>query len=248
MAILPSSALKFLGSGTSYPATELRMLELSQLTRNPDATVIIVIPGYGSIVSWIEEGLSFSGGNEYSEPLSGAAQKTFSETVSTGISISNSLLNKNIAQVQLKNIDQTIYSWTGSIRPSFTLPLTFVSTDDRYDCRPQIAVLLQCVYPSGQTLLKIPGTSKSLKVMRAPLSYSASRNSAQGTVTLKIGSWFSAPNLIVRKVDSIKFSKEIIKPDGELIGRPLYATASITLEPYRMPLASQMAGYMGVSL
>lgn len=71
------------------------------------------------------------------------------------------------------------------------------------------------------------------------------------TVTLNIGDWFCATDLVVNSISAIKFSKELIappradvkkgandlydpEPTGTNYGFPLYASCSISLKPYCM--------------
>lgn len=80
------------------------------------------------------------------------------------------------------------------------------------------------------------------------------------TCTLTIGDWFQADNLIVDKISSITFSKEVIAPptsnsnkrgndiyhsnaEDSPSGFPLYATFTISLKPYCMVDLDMFQGY-----
>lgn len=80
------------------------------------------------------------------------------------------------------------------------------------------------------------------------------------TCTLTIGDWFQADNLIVDKISSITFSKEVIAPptsnsnkrgndiypsnaEATPSGFPLYATFTISLKPYCMVDLDMFQGY-----
>ena len=81
------------------------------------------------------------------------------------------------------------------------------------------------------------------------------------TVTLQIGNWFRAPQLLVTSISGISFSKEIIAPKDERNkagnavykpdsgaamlndGFPLYAKCSISLEPASMMHMDKFKGY-----
>lgn len=94
-------------------------------------------------------------------------------------------------------------------------------------------------------------------VMMAPLYYQAVYDESshnvkinKGTISLSIGKWFKADNLICTEISNIKFSKEVIAPQPKWLGTirsssistltkndnnnwgfPLYATCTLTLRP-----------------
>lgn len=117
------------------------------------------------------------------------------------------------------------------------------------------------------TVDRLSGTSKALVKdlgMVAPLDYgielSGEGEAAQWgqpkrgtTVTLQIGNWFRATQLVVKSISSVSFSKEIIAPGngnllekvsgGDKYGFPLYGKCSISLEPSSLMHVDKFDGY-----
>ena len=54
------------------------------------------------------------------------------------------------------------------------------------------------------------------------------------TITLAIGNWFFATNLIMESISNINISKEIIRVVNGRGGWPLFVECSVTLRPYKM--------------
>ena len=108
--------------------------------------------------------------------------------------------------------------------------------------------------------------------MMAPLYYGVKNDTNRGTLvplnnttlTLRIGDWFEAPELIVSSISGITFSKEIIapppnisgllntkggtgiydnSPKGDDYGYPLWGKCTLSLQPYSMMTKEKFQSY-----
>lgn len=200
----------------------LTKLDINNLITNPNAQVIVAIPGVGSVVGYVQDGISLGGGNEFNKPLDSGALDSANSLINKGIAIGGVARKKKMSFVILKSPAQTLLAWTGSQKPQFNIPLTFVALDSADDPRDKVKMLYQTVYPTfGGKIGKLNVKS----IMQAPLGYTG--QPGKGTITVQIGKWFRAPNQLMVSVD-FKFSKEVTRN-----GFPLYAEGSISFQPYR---------------
>jgi hypothetical protein len=97
---------------------------------------------------------------------------------------------------------------------------------------------------------KVGDTITQGSSLKAPFGYGLNAMDDSGklftpipgtTVTLSVGNWFHAENLLIEDVSNISFSKEVIRPhpDPKLTsikpgGMPLYGRCTVTLRPYKM--------------
>lgn len=123
--------------------------------------------------------------------------------------------------------------WTSSDPVQFPVNFMLVAYKEGIDVRQDAAKLFRCVYPAG-------GVSESFDVaMLAPMGYAYEINKHNGnTITLQIGKWFKADGLLMDNVQ-VTFSREVVSN-----GTPLYAEVSLTLSPWRMVYADDIAGYI----
>jgi len=204
---------------------------------NPNALVQIIGPGV-TVKSWLTKAVSFNGiGSAWTAP--------FEFTGMQGLvsNIYNVIKGKDWAQVSLQAPAQTILFWKDSSRPKITVDLLFVSYEKGRDPRQDLLQLFKCVAPNSPkvaplAVLGIKG--KVSTIYTAPLGYAgsttgkevtgtATRNSAIGTVTLFLGNYFCARNLVVTEVTPGLSVMTTIE------GWPLYASASVSLQPYMVP-------------
>lgn len=128
--------------------------------------------------------------------------------------------------------------WMGPKVPDFAIEVVIINYKNN-DVRQEVLSLYSSVLPGGKKI----GFGSILKI---PLNYNP-RSNGKGTVTVQIGKWFRAPQLIVESVSS-SFSKEVVatvdsngKPDGGSV--PLYAKATINFQPMQAITYEQFRGY-----
>jgi len=231
--------------------------DLEELTSNPNARVIIALdnvrankrsneakrlsnkpslPGVG----WMEGNRQIGGGNEFSTPLD--------------VSIQNEKLNriikvvKAVGGIQPKLFVQTTKTWESSQTPNFTINMTFVAIRKDDDVRVPVRSLLSTVYPVGTYgFMSAPLGYKlgAIEALKKLVSGQGKKAAAQvvtpvGTIFCEIGRWFRAPNQVARSVD-FTFSKEVHSN-----GTPLYASGSISFEPFRAISFDEIDQYIRV--
>jgi len=127
-------------------------------------------------------------------------------------------------------------TWTGSKSPVFDINFLLVATRESDDIRVTIKKLLSTVY---STIDK----AKAGNFYVPPLGYSVrsvdpANLVAEGTVSVDIGGYFRATQMVVLEVDFV-LSQESIKS-----GAPLFAEARIRFTPFIMPTLEVMQGYL----
>lgn len=200
----------------------LFLSELTGLTFN--RIIFQGMPG-PTVTAFVVSDFSFGTSAEYNSEWEFEKQKTISDAINRVASFFND--NKTgVAQISLKSLAQTISTWTGTEKPQFNIDVLFISYNP--DVRPldRVRELLGGVFPESLGL-----------VLVAPMKYAPGPKSASGVWNIKIGTWFDAPNQILRQVNPT-FSKEVT-PDG----RPLYAKVNVVFEPYRMISYAEFKSY-----
>lgn len=219
-------------------------LDIDQLISNTNSKVIICLPSEGfSVTGFVTEELSGSGQANYSDLFeTGGAESLSKSLTQAGTLISalgiDKMFGKDMSfpQIQLVTTQQTVAMYTGSSKPSFTIPMVFVALKPEINQNPEIRVkqLLRATHP-GQKEVGDTG----IKFLKAPLGYfpSFKNGTARGTVSFSIGTWFRAMNMLITNV-SYSFSKEITS-----LGFPLYAKVSIVFESYRILTAHEVSNF-----
>jgi hypothetical protein len=197
-------------------------------------------PAY-TITGNLQNDFNVSGGNSYDE------QGAHIESVIGKTRLGATALN-------MKNLGQTVASagmgankfltqigsqltWQGSKSSALNLETTFVclkAGDPKEDVTERVNTLMRAVYPelneSSNGIFFKPPMGYSTKVVNgksnSPLSgRSVATNS--GKVSLTIGNWFHAPQLVIEDVQ-FSYSREMNR-----LGKPVYAIGSVALRPYR---------------
>lgn len=206
---------------------ELRY-DVDKLFANPYSKVLIYTPK-GTVKGFLQEPFVIGGTSEFNSAFESSLQNKLSEQLNAGKLAMNSLFGTKFAQTQMKSLMQTIASWTGSQKPTFSLNLFFPAYRPDHDCTTFARILLRGVYPTGKNILK------------APYDYAPEAlEEPDGTCTVKIGLWFEAQYQILRTV-TMTASKECMES-----GNPLYCEVAITFEPFRMINAEELTGYWQV--
>jgi len=195
-----------------------------ELLNNPYYRVLINTPA-GVVKGFVMTEFQFSAQAEYSSPFENMGQSETLNMAATAVSMATGK-----GQFMLKSLRTTVATWTGTQKPTFTLPLLMISLNGE-DVKQEVAKLLKGVFPTG------------VDKLTAPYGYAvdAEGNVKSGTISVQIGQWFYARNQILRSVD-VQFSKEVLNN-----GLPLYASVTITFEPYRLPNADEILRYFKVS-
>lgn len=233
-----------------------RSLKVDNLTANDFSKVLITAgspgtDGFLNVTGYALNDLALSSSNEFaslfgSEALNQLAQKldlAKSSAAALGIGDSNrAALNSIIVRTK----EQTVYNWSGSTRPTITVNLLFVRVRESDNIIENALKLYRATLPVDVSRTRIQPTEKpdskkraGVTQIEAPLGYKSglAGEGTTGTISIQIGTWFKANNLVARTCD-FTYSKEVT-PDGA----PLYAQGSITLEPYSVITLSDYNDY-----
>lgn len=193
-------------------------------------------------------GFTFGAGNNFStiQDIVGGA---ISDKLIAGVTLFQSLIENSSTYTPLST-QQTAYIWTGSTRPTFSVDLAFFHTKEGDDVRAEALRAYKWVLPNG-TLDGSIGIIQGLSLLRTPNDYkpilwgqdaktkkATSAVTAQGTVTLTIGKWFSATDLVVKDIQT-EFSTEVVGSKG----LPMFCKMRITMEPFKMITYSEFKSY-----
>lgn len=216
---------------------------LEELKNVPDAQIIITYEK-GRVVGFIQSELQISGGNEYTNPLDVSAIQNIQRTIRTAGAAIEWLAGKTaFTQKIVRNLNysfqfaqQSTDDWIASEKPIFSIDLTFVAENEQDDVRKSTEILYRTVYPELKTR-GIKGVETP--ILTAPLGYkiSAEAKALRGTIAVRIGRWFKADRLVMRKV-SFSYSKEVIAS-----GAPLYAYGRVEFQPYVQPDVETFLNY-----
>jgi hypothetical protein len=226
-------------------------LDISKLTGNENAKIIILLPASNgtnptdsgnakdSVVSYVHQGFSFGvaaswgdmGYNvlsKYSSVLNAAGGAL--NYASSSVNLDASAVFKQRLYISIYN---TIATYNGTQKPSFTIPMVFIAVKPDDDVRVNIYRLLKGVFPSHETV----GSKDSPITLIPPFGYDIGKKATSGgtdwgdtkggivgTCSVKIGKWFKASKLIIRSVDP-QFSKETTPK-----GWPLTAVVTVGFE------------------
>lgn len=216
------------------------LLDVDRLLANPNSRMMITGLSRGTVVGFLQEGFGFRAGNVYGNAFESEAQNKIGDLYNKAAPALGAIAGKagiNLpSQARLQSFEQTTESWTGPHKPSFNIKTTFIATKPTDDVTKPVKALMQTVFP----------TKGVGSIIQAPMNYGPQLNiggkknlalSIQGTVALKIGTWFQAFGLIVENVHP-KFSSQVIAN-----GKPLYVEVDIELKPYRAISYGEFLGY-----
>lgn len=207
-------------------------LSVEDLLNNPNSRVTLGLPTGKSITAWmVQDTFDISASASY-EPF---FQKRIAEHITDrlGGGVSRSLeAFEAITQTRIKSLSETILSYSGTDRPTFSLELVFVSLKSTDDPRAKATMLLEGCMPSKgpvEGFLYAPWNYGSLAGELA--------KDESGKMVIEIGTWFRAPNQILLSA-SFQISRETIQT-----GVPLYVIGAIQFKPHMQLYASQMRSY-----
>jgi len=209
------------------------VISLEHISSFPEYKVIVALPPPSSklldntvrpVSGYLTGDISVTGGNQFSNILENQAVNNLQQNLQVTQSILGrfDVFKSALTKYSFHTTDASMDFWNSSKRPSFTINMVFVALRETDDVRKMVAGLYRSVYPTfereGVTSVVLP-----------PLGYQPFQGglSAQGTMTVTVGKWFKAVNVIMDSVD-FTFSKEVIAS-----GYPLYASGGFTFHPYR---------------
>lgn len=210
-------------------------LDLYRLINNPYAKVMVDLGQGGVVTSWLSEDQSFAFGNKFDAPFEsfGSSISDIANKLSGAIgAISEADVGQAAAQVRVQNVLQTILLWTGSDRMAFSLKLIFVAVNPNDDVRQMVRPFIRATNPTYSGF-----------VVTAPNNYNATGMIAQGAASIQIGSWFRSPPIFVVKSFNPTYSRTAITG----LGSPLYCTADVQFEAYRMLSADEVENLFSIS-
>jgi hypothetical protein len=210
--------------------TNSALLDIAKLQANPNARVTIVHPGNTKTTIGLVEGdFGFGMSSNFSSedqvganPLT-AGYNAIANTIGAG------------TQSVIANVRQTVSQWTGSVRPTFQIPLTVVQYDTSVkplDMAKDFFSGVAFEYGAGG-ILQAPN---GYKVTKLDSNFGA--DSFAGTWTIQMGKWFRATTLVLVDVQA-QFSKEIVRSSGQ----PLWATFNLSFTPAKLPDQKEVASW-----
>jgi len=211
------------------------MLEIERIYRDPKYTVQIVAPGLNLTFLFTGQ-LSISGSAEFTTLFQSARINQMKETLLKAQQVISELGGNAVGNLVnkvgvLQTINQTLAIFTGYSKPQISVQVFDLAFSKDHNPQQRLKQLLKAVFPEEISNVTV---SK-------PFNYNPSftnPNSTSGLVTLRISTFFKASNwFVIRNVD-LSFSQEI-----SAYGFPLYGTATITFEPYRLPSYSEVSSW-----
>lgn len=209
--------------------------DLDELMQNPNAKIIIQLPGSvggEQVVGFTQENFSIAGAASFEGKQVGHFDQ-FDGLLGTGTMIANQF-GAQMENFTTLSRPATNRRWTSSDPVQFPVNFMLIAYREGMDIRQQAAALFRCVYPNG-SVSEAAGFDVAMK---APMDYRYDIGQAYNTISLKVGQWFEADELLMDDV-MVEFSKEVIRN-----GSPLYANVSATLSPWRMVYADDIVGYI----
>ena len=184
-----------------------------------------------SVESFIKENFNISVSNEWDGANETDSQSKLAAIINKTLAIARRSSNVGFSDIRILHPIQTIRTWRGSSLPVFNIPLTFLSLTENSNPLEDAKKLLRTVTPRFRA---------ANFVLEAPLGYAPKfkgKGTALGTVTLEIGEWFRAPDLIILDVN-INFDSAVIES-----GVPIMVEAAVQLSPFRLVDQNEILGY-----
>lgn len=203
-------------------------LDLLNAWDNPQTRIIIAGSKEGNEIEIIRacviEDVSFQIQTNWNNPLEDIIQD-IKNMARKQLGMVEKVIRVAAASTSISAIPRaaTIKQYVATPPPSLALNLMFLAFDKNKDIRRDVNSLMKYVLPeySGNGVLLMPPGGYSVQP--------TSSGSPDGVLSLRIGTWFKAHNImIISGAVSPLFSKEVTPA-----GYPLYATMQVTFTPYR---------------
>lgn len=225
--------------------------ELDKLTNNPNYVVRIVLgvgaggKGLGTVKGYLRQEFAVGSTADYSSPFESSTMDNAQNIITSVASAVDMTTGSNLSSFRLSNILGSVAIWRSTKKPQFQISMVFVAIRPDDDVTKNIRLLMRAIYPSAKGLL-----------LEGPLGYAVpqvnikgatkgkgatpSLASAKGTSVISIGKWFSAPGQLITNVN-FSLSKEVTSA-----GRPLYATAEVSFEPWRILVQDEINSFFRI--
>lgn len=224
-------------------------LDIEELLNNPHASIRIKhyqrSGRFTEWRSWIQEDFQISLASNYSAPfedmLESATQRIGQGDIITQGGFTEFFEENFNLNIESGRTPQAFtYTWSSSERPSFSVPMVFVTTsiDNNPQGNPQAAA-------ARLAALCLPGLEDA--TFTRPGGYtpgpkgSGADRSPGGTFSLEIGTWFRAPGLVLLSADMTVSQQRMSN------GWPLYAEVTANFEPYRLISEEEFLNFFTVS-
>lgn len=204
------------------------MLYLDKVMQDPNRLVQLVTPSNGVVKGFITSDFTVSGGSDWNDPSSTSDLLEKGNRAWSSFTQAANALGTSFANQRVVSTMDSVYTWQGSKRPSFTVDLIFVAVREGDDVRDPARRLLAAAYPDRSGLS-----------LTAPGGYTTDAfGRATNTCILKVGKWFLSRDLVIEDVTA-NFSKAILKS-----GLPKHCMLTVSFSPYRVPDKDTMSGYL----
>jgi hypothetical protein len=208
----------------------LRQFNDLNLSNEDQKNYKIIIAGLdgGPVTGAIEADFGFAGGNDFS--TAGEALKDL-PIAGNLIDLKNKITNLATISGRSATTElETRKVWNNSLIPDIPLQFTLYQANANDESIiDKVKRIKSAVYPT-----------RAGAFFKAPLGYRfVGQNSrqARGTLTVQIGTWFRAFNLVMTS-ENVTFSKEV-----NVNGSPIRANVSVTLQPFRAITYEEMQSW-----
>lgn len=217
-----------------------------------------IISGSGiSVSGHMQNELAIGGGNSFTDvskilgelaDLAGGVSKTVGAVIGLAKSAKAGLDAVNQASSKSKVTDfESRLIWESSEKPQFVIEYTFYNESQEYAESTKGAMSMALSIQKGVLPSKgTPAKNRPGVFFRSPLGYKPKTGSsrvAEGTLTLTIGKWFRATDLVIRNSNFV--------PSTQVLGNghPVMVRGSVTLEPSELITYETFLGYFkGISV
>lgn len=210
-----------------------------------ESQVIIYIPYQRrAIKTWLTESFNFSTSATWNDPQVNSSAKQINDVVHDFYAANNIWLADKPKRVQHDFVAllQSVSSYQNSGKIGFSLNLTFLATRSTDNVIDEVNALQSCTLPAKFENKPQNSDKDKFPLGRviAPMNYTMTEDTC---ISVNIGKWFRTPQVfLISRVDA-RFSKEVIKKTG----LPLYATANVSFEAYRMMDAGDVRGWFATT-
>lgn len=181
--------------------------------------VLITGPGV-QLKAWMDGQFSMNITSQF-EPLF----STSADVANKNIAQLNAFIDTNIPMI--KPVGASMLYYTGSEFSDLQIPIVILALEPGDDVTKDVLALQKAALPIADGLtIKTDYDVPRSTAQVLPL------NSASGTFSIKVGTWFVMHGLLLKSVD-VTFSKTILKS-----GKPAYARVNLLFTPWRSVVRS----------
>jgi len=214
------------------------MLEIEKLYSRPETTIQIGLPHLSNsrdtVFLWTGQ-FSIGGSAEFTTPydsvraqklkeFSVMASEIFSEVASAVGGDKLQKLSEYVNKGVLTSVNQTVAMFSGYKKPVFTVVLVDIAYKPNMNPIKRLTPLLKAVFPEVATSVTVS------KPFNYTTRISGGEIFAENAVSVRIARFFEAHNWMIIRDVQLSFSNETTDT-----GFPLYGTAQVTFEPYKLP-------------